>query len=94
MKQFSVVRRGDAVGVVVDSDLLPKDRSVVVIPLVEGLPRAGALNPVLVAAGRERILHPRAIAALRRDALEDIGESLEDRRDAIIRAVDILLGGV
>ena len=94
MRQFAVVRRGAAVGVVIDSDLLPKDRSVVVIPLVEGLPRAGMLNPVLAAAGRERVLHTRAIAALRRDALEDTGESLASERDTIVRAVDVLLGGV
>ncbi len=89
-----MVRRGVALGVVVDSDLLPKTRSVVLIPLVEGMPRAGALNPTLNAAGRERILHTRAIAAVRVDALEDVGETLEADSDVIVRAIDILIGGV
>lgn len=89
-----MVRRSVALGVVVDSDLLPKTRSVVLIPLVEGMPRAGALNPTLKAAGRERILHTRAIAAVRADALEDVGETLEADRDVIVRAIDILISGV
>lgn len=89
-----MVRRGAAVGVVVDSDLLPKDQSVVVIPLVDGLPRAGALNPVVMAAGRPRVLHTRAIAAVRVDALTDANESLSAERDAIVRALDILIAGV
>lgn len=94
MRQFSVVRRGAAIGVVVDSDLLPKQRSVVVIPLIEGFPRAGALNPSFVAAGRERTLHTRGITTAPVGALHDVGESLDDHRDAILRAIDILIGGV
>jgi hypothetical protein len=94
VRQFSVVRRGDAFGVVVDSDLLPKQRSVVVIPLIEGFPRAGALNPAFVVAGRERVLHTRGITTAPVDRLEIVGDTLEGHRDAIVRAVDILIGGV
>jgi hypothetical protein len=82
VRQFSVVRLGAAVGVVVDSDLLPKDQSVVVIPLVEGLPRAWALNPIINVAGRPRVLHTRATAAVRADALTAANESLSGDRDS------------
>jgi len=79
--------------VVVESDLLPPDPSVVVIPLLPDYPAVRRLNPEIVHDGRRLILATRLIAAVRRSALRRAG-SVADQGESITRAVDILMAGV
>ena len=87
LDQLSIVRYRGAFGLVVESDLLPKDRWVVVVPLIEGLPCVGDLNPIIPAAGVDRVLHTHAIASVRRDALEETSENTHENHNIIIRCV-------
>ncbi|MDF3414480.1 CcdB-like protein [Sulfitobacter sp. M57] len=79
--------------VVVESDLLPPDPAVVVIPLLVGYPAVPFLNPVIRHEGGEYVLATRLIAAVRRSGLRQVG-SAEGQGDEITRAVDVLMGGV
>lgn len=79
--------------VVVESDLLPPDPAVVVIPLLSGYPAVRHLNPELQHGGRRLILATRLIAAVRRSSLRRAG-SIADQGDLITRAVDVLMAGV
>ena len=79
--------------VVVESELLPPDRVVVVIPLVEGYPAVRHLNPTLRIADREHVLATRLIGSVRREALKRVG-SMREEADAITRAIDVLMAGV
>ncbi len=79
--------------VVVESDLLPPDPSVVVIPLLSGYPAVRHLNPEIVHDGKRMILATRLIAAVRRSALRRAG-SVADQGELITRAVDVLMAGV
>lgn len=79
--------------VVVESDLLPPDPSVVVIPLLPDYPAVRRLNPGILHDGRRLILATRLIAAVRRSGLRRTG-SVADQGDPIARAVDILMAGV
>ncbi|PIP97406.1 MAG: CcdB-like protein [Rhodobacterales bacterium CG18_big_fil_WC_8_21_14_2_50_71_9] len=79
--------------VVVESDLLPPDPSVVVIPLLPRYPAVRHLNPEILHDGKPLILATRLIAAVRRSSLRRTG-SVADQRDLITRAVDILMAGV
>lgn len=79
--------------VVVESDLLPPDPSVVVIPLLPDYPAVRQLNPEIRHDGRTLVLATRLIAAVRRSRLRRTG-SIADQGDAVTRAVDVLMGGV
>lgn len=79
--------------VVVESDLLPPDPSVVVIPLLSGYPAVRHLNPELLHDGKPLILATRLITAVRRSSLRRIG-NVADQSDLITRAVDVLMAGV
>jgi toxin CcdB len=79
--------------VVVESDLLPPDPSVVVIPLLSGYPAVRHLNPEIVHDGKRMILATRLIAAVRRSALRRAG-SVADQGKLITRAVNVLMAGV
>lgn len=79
--------------VVIESDVLPPDPSVVVIPLLPDYPAVRLLNPVLQHDGRELVLATRLISAVRRSSLQR-KESVADQGDLVTRAVDILMGGV
>lgn len=79
--------------VVVESDLLPPDPAVVVIPLLADYPAVKDLNPVLVHDGQSLVLATRLIAAVRRSSLRRVG-SVTDQGDRINRAVDVLMAGV
>lgn len=79
--------------VVVESDLLPPDPAVVVIPLLSGYPAVRHLNPELQHDGRRLVLATRLIAAVRRSSLRRSG-SVADQGDLITRAVDVLMAGV
>ncbi len=79
--------------VVVESDLLPADPSVVVIPLLPDYPAVRHLNPEIVHDGRHLILATRLISAVRRSNLRRAG-SVANQSDLITRAVDVLMAGV
>jgi toxin CcdB len=79
--------------VVVESDLLPPDPAVVVIPLLSGYPAVMRLNPEILHEGKRLILATRLIAAVRRSSLRRTG-SVADQGDRITGAIDILMAGV
>ena len=79
--------------VVVESDLLPPDPAVVVIPLLADYPAVKDLNPEVVHGGVRLILATRLIAAVRRSSLRRVG-SVADHADRIHRAVDVLMAGI
>lgn len=79
--------------VVVESDLLPPDPAVVVIPLLPDYPAVRHLNPCISVSGQSLVLATRLIGAVRRSGLRRIG-SVANQGDEITRAVDVLMGGV
>jgi len=79
--------------VVVESDLLPPDPAVVVIPLLRGYPSIRRLNPEILHDGERLILATRLIAAVRRSSLRRTG-SVADQGLEITAAVDVLMAGV
>lgn len=93
LTRFDVAEYNGVSMVVVESDLLPPDTSVVVIPLLSGYPAVRHLNPEIQLNGRLLILATRLIAAVRRSSLNRTG-SVADQGDQITRAVDVLMAGV
>ncbi|GAW37183.1 ccdB protein [Roseovarius sp. A-2] len=93
LTRFDVAEYNGVSMVVVESDLLPPDASIVVIPLLSGYPAVRHLNPELQHDGRRLVLATRLIAAVRRSSLRRTG-SVADQGDLITRAVDILMVGV
>lgn len=93
LTRFDVAEYKGIFMVVVESDLLPPDPSVVVIPLLSGYPAVQHLNPELQHDGRRLVLATRLIAAVRRSSLHRTG-SVADQGDLITRAVDVLMTGV
>ncbi|WP_205749138.1 CcdB family protein [Frigidibacter oleivorans] len=93
-RRFDVaVHRGVAM-VTIESDLLPPDPAIVVIPLLADYPAVPLLNPVLrLEDGRQLVLATRLIASVRRGAIRRIG-SVSDQGERITRAIDILMAGV
>ncbi|MBU1337426.1 MAG: CcdB family protein [Alphaproteobacteria bacterium] len=78
---------------IIESDLLPPDPSVVVIPLLADYPAVTHLNPELRHGMQSLVLATRLITAVRRSKLRRTG-SVADQGDEVIRAVDVLMGGV
>lgn len=62
LTRFDVAEYKGVSMVVVESDLLPPDASVVVIPLLSGYPAVRHLNPELQHDGRRLVLATRLIA--------------------------------
>lgn len=93
LTRFDVAQYQDVQMVVVESDLLPEDPAIVVIPLLPDYPAVRNLNPEIVFDGKRLTLATRLIAAVRRGSLRRVG-SVADQGDQIIRAVDVLLAGV
>ncbi|MCD1626916.1 CcdB family protein [Seohaeicola saemankumensis] len=93
LTRFDVAEYNGVFMVVVESDLLPPDTSVVVIPLLSGYPAVRFLNPEIAFNGARFVLATRLITAVRRAPLIRRG-SVADQGDAITRAVDILMAGV
>jgi len=79
--------------VVVESDLLPPDPAIVVIPLLPDYPAVKLLNPEIEVNGMHLVIATRLIAAVRRSSLERTGD-VADQGDLITRAVDVLMAGV
>lgn len=93
LKRYDVAQYNGVRMVVVESDLLPPDPAVVVIPLLADYPAVKDLNPEIVLAGQTWILATRLIAAVRRSSLRRTG-SVADQSGRINRAVDVLMSGV
>jgi toxin CcdB len=93
LTRYDVAEYNGVKMVVVESDLLPPDPAVVVIPLLADYPVVKNLNPELSLDGHHWVLATRLIAAVRRTSLHRVG-SVADQADPINRAVDILMSGV
>ena len=93
LMRFDVAEYNGVSMVVIESDLLPPDASVIVIPLLSDYPAVRHLNPELHHDGRRLVLATRLIAAVRRSSLRRTG-SVADQGDLITRAVDVLMAGV
>lgn len=93
LSRYDVAEYNGVTMVVVESDLLPPDPSVVVIPLLSGYPAVRHLNPKLQHDGKGLILATRLIAAVRRSSLTRTG-CVADQGYLITRAIDILMAGV
>ncbi len=93
LNRFDVAEYNGVYMVVIESDLLPPDPSVVVIPLLPNYPSVRFLNPVLEHEGRPLVLATRLITAVRRASLRRTGKAV-DQSELITRAVDVLMSGV
>ncbi len=93
LTRFDVAEYRGVAMVVVESNLLPPDPAVVVIPLLPDYPAVRHLNPEILHDGKRLVLATRLIAAVRRASLHRIG-SVADQGDSITRAVDVLMAGV
>lgn len=93
LSRFDIAEYDGLAMVVVESDLLPPDPAVVVIPLLPDYPAVRYLNPEIRHGERRLVLATRLIAAVRRASLRRAG-SAEEQGDEITRAVDVLMGGV
>ncbi len=97
-RQFDVFRiAGGPLVAVIQSDLLEAMHTRVVVPLLPvgtaGRPPAG-LNPTVVVGGETVVLMPQLAATL---TLAELGQpvgSIVSARDAVIRALDMLVSGV
>lgn len=92
LRRFDVAQYGDVRMVVVESDLLPPDPAIVVIPLLRDYPAIPHLNPQVTVEGETFVLATRLIGAVRRPALRRVG-SLAGQTERITRALDVLTGG-
>lgn len=91
--RYDVARYKGVLMVVVESELLPPDPAVVVIPLLPDYPAVKLLNPEIRFDGMGLVLATRLIAAVRRAGLQHAG-NVGDQGDHITRAVDVLIAGV
>ena len=91
--RFDVAEYRGVAKVVIESNLLPPDPAVVVIPLLSDYPVVKHLNPVITVEGKPLVLATRLIAAVRRSSLRRIA-NVADQGDSIIKAVDVLMAGV
>lgn len=93
LTRYDVAEYSGVKMVVVESELLPPDPAIVVIPLLADYPAVKDLNPEVMLDGERWILATRLIAAVRRSSLRRAG-SMADQGDQINRAIDILMAGV
>lgn len=93
LTRFDVAEYDGVSMVVVESDLLPPDPSVVIIPLLPGYPAVTHLNPEIQHGGQGLILGTRLKSAVRRSSLRRVG-NVANQGDLITRAVDVLMAGV
>ena len=93
LRQFDVAEYRGVAMVVVESEHLPPDPAIVVIPLLPDYPAVRHLNPEFRHADRRLVLATRLIGAVLRSGLRRTG-TVAGQSDEIIRAVDVLMGGV
>lgn len=93
LSRYAVAEHNGIFMVVVESDLLPPDPGVVVVPLLSDYPAVKHLNPEIVHDGRRLVMATRLIASVRRGSLCQVGD-VADQGDRITRAIDVLMAGV
>jgi toxin CcdB len=93
LKRYDVAEYNGVKMVLVESDLLPPDPAVVVIPLLVDYPAVKDLNPQVLHDDQHLVLATRLIAAVRRSSLRRAG-GVAEQGDRINRAVDVLMAGV
>ncbi len=93
LSRYAVAEHNGIFMVVVESDLLPPDPGVVVIPLLSDYPAVKHLNPEIVHDGRRLVMATRLIASVRSGSLREVG-NVADQGDRITRAIDVLMAGV
>jgi len=93
LTRYDVAEYNGVKMVVVESDLLPPDPAVVVIPLLADYPGVINLNPELSLDGQHWVLATRLIAAVRRTSSQRVG-SVADQADPVNRAVYVLMADV
>jgi toxin CcdB len=93
LSRYAVAEHNGIFMVVVESDLLPPDPGVVVVPLLSDYPAVKHLNPEIVHDGRRLVMATRLIASVRRGSLREVG-NVTDQGDRISRAIDVLMAGV
>ena len=93
LSRFDIAEYEGVAMVVVESDLLPPDPAIVVIPLLPDYPAVRHLNPEIEHDDRRLVLATRLIAAVQRSKVRRTG-SAASRGDDITRAIDVLMGGV
>ena len=93
LTRYDVAEYKGVAMVVVESDLLPPDPAVVVIPLLRDYPAVKGLNPEILHDGERLVLATRLIAAVRRTSLRRAG-NVADQGEQINRAVDVLMAGI
>lgn len=74
-------------------DHLPTRMVVPVVPLASGLPQLGELTPRVAVDGTPHLLFPQYMAAVPKRELGRPVGNLEAERDAITKALDLLLTG-
>ncbi|MES2754255.1 MAG: CcdB family protein [Pseudomonadota bacterium] len=99
MAQFDVYKNPVRPGYLIDcqSELLDVTDTRVTIPLlaIDEAPRRMAyLNPIFEIVGEPHVLVTQFATAVRLKSLGSPVSSLADRHDDILRAIDVLLGGV
>lgn len=72
--------------VVIESDVLPPDPAIVVIPLLPDYPAIRHLNPVIRHGDRDLVLATRLIAAVGRAKLRRVGSAAAQGDDVICAA--------
>ena len=93
LSRFDVAEYNGVLMVTVESELLPPDPAVVVIPLLNNYPAVRHLNPELEHDGQHLVLATRLIATVRRAGLRRVG-TVADQGDLVTKAVDVLMAGV
>ena len=93
LKRFDVAEHNSVKMVVIESELLPPDPAIVVIPLLDSYPAVRDLNPEIFVSGQPLILATRLITAVRRLSMQPV-DNVANQRDQIVRAIDVLLAGV
>jgi toxin CcdB len=93
LNRFDIAVHRDVAMVVVESELLPPDPAIVVIPLLRDYPAVRYLNPSIRIGKDQLVLATRLIGAVRHSSLQRKGSAIE-QGDEITRAIDVLMGGV
>ncbi|WP_218139941.1 CcdB family protein [Loktanella fryxellensis] len=93
LKRLDIAAHRNVLMLVVESDLLPPDPAIVVIPLLPDYPAVALLNPTIRHGERDIVLATRLFTAVRRSTLRPAGDARRDA-DRITRAIDILMAGV
>lgn len=93
LNRFDLASFDGVPAVIVESEFLPPDASVVVIPLLRNYPAIAGLNPEFDIDGQKHVLATRLIVAVNRRNLKRIG-SIAEQGDKITRAIDVLMSGV